>query len=65
MYNTIKAAKKDDKKADAASMLKSLFPEQNLSTPFDERKVMIKLRKDLDEQDFKDTFINKNVGDIF
>jgi hypothetical protein len=36
-----------------------------VSTPFDERKVMMKLRRDLREQDFKDIFLSPEVGEIF
>mgnify|MGYP000448137573 CR=1 FL=1 len=68
IYNSIKASDGTDKNTtilNATAMLASLFPEEKLSTPFDERKVMMKLRRDLDEQDFKDTFLSPEVGEIY
>ena len=45
-------------------LILSILADQ-VSTPFDERKVMMKLRRDLNEQDFKDTFMSPEVGEIY
>ena len=63
IYESIKTS--NTTQLDAAKILADLFPAEKLSTPFDERKVMIKLRQSMDDEDFKKTFLNKDVGDVY
>jgi hypothetical protein len=68
MYKDIKAKKvgvNGTTALDPKSMLESLFPATDVGNdPFDERKVMIKLRNIMHEDDFKDMFKNPAVGDF-
>ena len=64
----IKSREKDGKtlaQLDSAAMLADLFSDSQKKDPFDERKVMMKLRKMLEEEDFQDLFKDPNVGDIY
>lgn len=66
MYNTLKAGNDGDKEElDAMDMLQKLFPVVEEKEPFDERKVMMKLKRILDEEDFNDMFRDKSIGDIY
>ena len=47
----------------AASMLESLFGGEQAKDPFDERKVMMKLKNMLDLEDFKELFLDPKIGD--
>jgi len=47
----------------AADMLESLFGGEQAQDPFDERKVMMKLKNMLDLEDFKELFIDPKIGD--
>ena len=47
----------------AADMLESLFGGEQAKDPFDERKVMMKLKNMLDLEDFKELFIDPKIGD--
>lgn len=51
------------KKMDAGNMLEHLLGGEQTKDPFDERKVMIKLRNILDSEDFKELFLDPAVGD--
>ena len=44
-------------------MLESLFGGEQAQDPFDERKVMMKLKNMLDLEDFKELFIDPKIGD--
>ena len=65
IYNDIKSNKKSNKTLDATAMLQELFPPPDLKNPFDERKIMMKLKNSMNEEDFKQLFLDKNIGDIF
>jgi hypothetical protein len=81
IYQTLKSSgiKSSSKKAEAVTvnstttarrmtaeqMLAILFPVEKLSTPFNEAKVMVKLRQDMNVKDFEDTFKDPNIGDIY
>ena len=47
----------------AADMLETLFGGEQAKDPFDERKVMMKLKNMLDLEDFKELFIDPTIGD--
>ena len=72
MYLDIKARKKGQTQTqpapgspalDAAVMLEALLGGEQAKDPFDERKVMMKLRTMLDTQDFSDLFKDPTIGD--
>ena len=65
IYDDIKSNKKSNKTLDATAMLQELFPPPDLKNPFDERKVMMKLKNSMNEEDFKQLFLDNNIGDIF
>ena len=50
-------------KMDAGNMLEHLLGGEQTKDPFDERKVMIKLRNILDSDDFKELFLDPAIGD--
>lgn len=67
MYLDIKS-RKDNKnqvevKMDHAVMLEQLLGGEQTKDPFDERKVMMKLRNMLNQEDFKDLFLDPTIGD--
>ena len=69
MYREIKATKRERKdgtvaKMDSAVMLENLLGGEQTKDPFDERKVMMKLRSMLNQEDFKDLFLDPKIGDI-
>ena len=49
---------------DSAAMLADLFSDSQKKDPFDERKVMMKLRKMLKTEDFTEHFKDPNIGDF-
>ena len=49
---------------DSAAMLADLFSDSQKKDPFDERKVMMKLRKMLKTEDFTELFKDPNIGDF-
>ena len=64
----IKSRSKDSKtpvQLDSAAMLADLFSDSQKKDPFDEKQVMMKLRKMLEDEDFQDLFKDPNVGDIY
>lgn len=65
IYNELKAKKSTDssRKLNATDMLERLFPDDQTGEPFDERKVMIKLRNILDSKDFEELFKDPSIGD--
>lgn len=54
---------KNSTSLDPEAMLAQLFPDDQTKNPFDERKVMIKLRQMLDKGDFDDLFLDPTIGD--
>eukprot|EP01035_Chromulina_nebulosa_P020017 gene20017-25992_t len=65
IYKDIKSTKGESKKKlDVKSMLESLFPQEKVKEPFDERKVLIKLRSILNQEDFAGMFKDPIVGEI-
>lgn len=66
IYNTLKTSNIEEKEdLDAMDLLQKLFPVVKEKEPFDERKVVMKLRKMLDEEDFNSMFRDKGIGDIY
>lgn len=66
MYKSLKANGKNKTKTfDASEMLLELFPVEEAKDPFDEKKVIMKLRQMLDAEDFKGLFLDANVGDLY
>jgi len=64
MYFNLKNKKSNNSTSlDPAAMLAQLFPDEQAKDPFDERKVMIKLRQMLDKGDFDDLFLDPTIGD--
>lgn len=64
MYLNLKNKKSNNSTSlDPAAMLAQLFPDEQAKDPFDERKVMIKLRQMLDKGDFDDLFLDPTIGD--
>ncbi len=64
MYLNLKEKNsKNNTKLDPEAMLAQLFPDEQAKDPFDERKVMIKLRQMLDKGDFDDLFLDPTIGD--
>lgn len=68
----MKSRNKDDKdktgslvKFDSTAMLADLFSDSQKKDPFDERKVMMKLRNMLAGEDFQDLFKDPNIGDVY
>ena len=49
---------------DSTAMLADLFSDSQKKDPFDERKVMMKLRKMLKTEDFTELFKDPNIGDF-
>lgn len=62
MYKDIKS-KKNGTTLDPALMLSQLFTDEAGIDPFDERKVMFKLRNILEREDFDDLFNDPSIGD--
>ena len=66
MYKSLKAnGKNKTKRFNASEMLLELFPAEEAKDPFDEKKVIIKLRQMLDAEDFKGLFLDANIGDLY
>lgn len=68
MYREMKSTKRERKdgsvgKLDSAVMLEELLGGTQTLDPFDERKVMMKLRSMLNQEDFKDLFLDDKIGD--
>ena len=63
IYDNIKSKKNTT--LNANDMLNELFPPSDMKNPFDERKIMMKMKTQMDKEDFEGTFLDKNVGDIF
>jgi hypothetical protein len=55
--------KEEAYQAKAANMLEGLFGGEQSKDPFDERKVMMKLKQMLDIEDFKGLFVDPKIGD--
>lgn len=55
--------KEEAYQAKAANMLEGLFGGEQSKDPFDERKVMMKLKQMLDIEDFKGLFLDPKIGD--
>ena len=49
---------------DSTAMLADLFSDSQKKDPFDERKVMMKLRKMLKTEDCTELFKDPNIGDF-
>jgi hypothetical protein len=64
MYMDIKTRKNGTTPLDPATMLAQLFAEEPSRDPFDERKVMLKLKNILTPEDFKELF-SSDIGDIW
>lgn len=72
VHQDLKSRNNDDKnntgsavKLDSAVMLADLFSDSQKKDPFDERKVMMKLRTMLAGEDFADLFKDPNIGDVY
>ena len=68
MYREMKQTKRERKdgsvgKLDSAVMLEQLLGGAQTMDPFDERKVMMKLRSMLNQEDFKELFLDDKIGD--
>ena len=53
------------RKLDPAEILASLFTDKPVREPFDDRKVMMKLRQVLTVEDFAGLFKDPMIGDIY
>ena len=49
---------------DPAALLEQLFPTKKISTPFDERKVIVKVRSELNPEDMIGIFKGNEIGDL-
>jgi hypothetical protein len=65
LYKDIKSKKNETTSMDSTQMLAALFTEGQTKDPFDERKVMMKLRNMLHKEDFEGLFKDPVVGDIY
>ena len=67
LYEEIKSKKNESNKLDAKKMLESLFEfdAKPIREPFDDKKVITKLREVLSTEDFSALFKDPNVGDIY
>jgi hypothetical protein len=66
MYKDIKSRKNGTATAssfDSTKMLQELFPDSQQNDPFDEKKVMLKLRTMLGGEDFQQLFEDPSIGD--
>ena len=66
MYKEIKSRKNGTataKSFDSTKMLEELFPESQQNDPFDEKKVMLKLRTMLGGEDFQQLFEDPSIGE--
>ena len=77
MYKSLKAMQKDEVSdmgnektmskmtLNPDEMLKELFPVTQEKEPFDERKVISKLRQMMKDEDFNEMFRDSNIGDLY
>lgn len=67
LYEVIKSKKNESNQLDAKTILESLFEfdAKPIREPFDDRKVMTKLRDVLSTEDFSSLFKDPNIGDIY
>ena len=66
MYKEIKSRKNGTVTAssfDSTKMLQELFPDSQQNDPFDEKKVMLKLRTMLGGEDFQQLFEDPSIGE--
>jgi hypothetical protein len=65
LYNDIKTKKNESTtKLDHTSMLAALFADSQKKDPFDEKKVMMKFRTMLKNEDFEKLFRDPLIGDF-
>lgn len=67
LYEAIKSKKNESNQLDAKKMLESLFEfdAKPIREPFDDKKVITKLREVLSTEDFSSLFKDPNIGDIY